>query len=347
MAYTNIDKGSDYFETVTYTGTGSSLSISSLDFTPDLVWIKSRSAATEHVLTDSVRGVTKEISSDDNGAEETVAQGLTAFNSDGFTVGTDGSYNTNSATYVSWSWLGGGTASSNSDGSITSSVSANTTSGFSIVSWTGTGTNPSTIGHGLGTAPSCIILKNIDASGGSGDWYVGHDGIGWTDRLKLNTTAVTAASSTLWNDTAPNSSVFTISSALNFSGDSTIAYCFAEKKGFSKFGSYTGNGNADGPFVYTGMKPSFVMVKGADGISDWGMWDIKRNIFNVSNSIQRANTSDAQVTLSPNNDIDILSNGLKVRSTTGLLNVSGNDYIYMAFAENPFVTSTGIPATAR
>jgi hypothetical protein len=225
-------------------------------------------------------------------------------------------------------------------------LSANTTSGFSIVSYTGTGTNPSTIGHGLGTAPSCIILKNRDASGGIGDWYVGHDGIGWTDRLKLNTTATTAASSTLWNNTAPTSSVFTISSALNFSGDNTIAYCFAPKKGFSAMGQYTGNGSTDGTFIYTGFKPAMIIVKRTDDTRSWLMYDNKRDSFNVVDLALSPNLTNAEdVTSSDENDF--LSNGIKMRNLGNALNASGGTYIYMCFAENPLVSSAGVPCTAR
>jgi hypothetical protein len=262
-----IDKPSDYFNTKLYTGTGSSLANTGVGFQPDLVWIKGRSGATEHVLTDSVRGVTKELSSNDTGAEETVAQGLTAFNSDGFTVGTDGSYNTSSATYASWNWKAGGTASSNTDGSITSSVSANTTSGFSIVSYSGTSGN-GTIGHGLDSAPKMVIVKAL-ASGR--DWMTYHKSVGATKYLFLNATDASASSSGIWNDTDPTSTVVHLgsSNSVNGTGINYIAYCFAEKQGYSKFGSYTGNGSTDGTFVYTGFKPAWVMVKKTNGATNW------------------------------------------------------------------------------
>jgi hypothetical protein len=255
MAYTDIDKSDDYFNTVLYTGNGSTQSITGVGFQPDLVWVKSRNDSYNHANWDIVRGTSNALQTSTTSAEQTI-EGVTSFDSDGFTLSTAASANSNTKTFVAWNWLADNTSgSSNTDGDINSTVSVNTTSGFSIVSWTGTGTNPSTVGHGLGTAPSCIILRDRD---NVSDWYVGHDGIGWTDRLKLNTTASTASSVTLWNNTAPTSSLFTISSALNFNGSPTIAYCFAEKKGFSKFGSYTGNGSSDGPFVYTGFKPAFL-----------------------------------------------------------------------------------------
>jgi len=342
-----INKPSEHFETSLYTGTGSSLSISSLDFSPDLVWIKGRSGATEHVLTDSVRGVTKELSSNDTGAEETVAQGLTAFGSNGFTVGTDGSYNTSSATYASWNFKAGGTASSNTDGSITSSVSANTTSGFSIVSYTGTGL-AATVGHGLGVAPKMIIVK---MRSGASAWYVYHASnttAPETDFLQLQGTNATADAATIWNDTAPTATVFSLgtSTGLNASGSTNIAYCFADTS-MSKMGSYTGNGNADGTFVYTGFKPAFVMIKRTDGLSSWRIWDNKRNPHNVLTTSLNANESNADYTDS-SVYIDFLSNGVKFRNTSD--NVSGGTYIYMAVASEPFTTSTtngSIPATAR
>jgi len=344
MAYTDIDKPSDYFNTKLYTGNGSTQSITGVGFKPDWVWLKHRDGAQDNNLFDAVRGVTKYIESNTNDAEATDVNRLTSFNTDGFTLGNEAVVNGNYNLYVSWNWLGANGTASNTDGSITSTVSANTTSGFSIVSWTGTGTNPSTIGHGLGTAPSCIILKNRDASGGIGDWYVGHDGIGWTDRLKLNTTGSTASSSTLWNNTAPTSSVFTISSALNFSGDNTIAYCFAPKKGFSAMGQYTGNGSTDGPFIYTGFKPSFLLIKRTDSAYHWYIHDNKRNPFNVMDKELYPSQVNAEGTAVTK---DFLSNGVKIRGTQVSQNASGGSYIYMAFAENPFVTSTGIPTCAR
>jgi len=347
MAYTDIDKSDDYFNTVLYTGNGTTQSITGVGFQPDWTWIKTRSTSRNHQLFDSVRGATKQLFSNLNNAESTGATSLTSFDSDGFSVGSSNGVNGSGETHAAWNWYTGATAVSNTVGDINSTVSANTTSGFSIVSWTGTGTNPSTIGHGLGTAPSCIILKNRDSSGGIGDWYVGHDGIGWTDRLKLNTDVATAASSTLWNNTAPTSSVFTISSALNFSGDATIAYCFAEKKGFSKFGSYTGNGSTDGTFVYTGFKPAWVMVKNTvNNARNWTIIDNKRNSFNPEDEWLYANASDATYDAS-SFPTDFVSNGFKIRNTGSYFNTSGENYIYMAFAENPFVTSTGIPACAR
>jgi len=343
-----INKPSEHFETSLYTGTGSSLSISSLDFSPDLTWIKGRSGATEHVLTDSVRGVTKELSSNDTGAEETVAQGLTAFNSDGFTVGTDGSYNTSSSTYVGWSWKANGSGSLNEVGSIDSTVSANTTSGFSIVKWTGSGAN-ATIGHGLGVAPNVVILKNYGDGVNLENWRVGHSSISsnFSSGLYLNTTSAKWTQTGVFNNTSPTSSVFSVGTfnSSNGSSDSMIAYCFAEKQGYSKFGSYTGNGSTDGTFVYTGFKPAFIMVKDYTGAgNNWFIWDNKRDGYNVVNRYLRPNLSDAEGYYEA---IDILSNGFKNRNTSGSANGSGTGYIYMAFASSPFTTSSGVPTTAR
>ena len=345
MAYTTIDDPGLFFNTVLYTGTGSSLANTGVGFQPDFTWIKGRSGATEHVLTDSVRGVTKELSSNDTGAEETVAQGLTAFGSDGFTVGTDGSYNTSSATYAGWSWLAGGTASSNTDGSITSTVSANTTSGFSIVSYTGTGAN-NTVGHSLGVKPSMFIIKERGASGEG--WNIYHKSLGATKYIMLQSTNASATSSTLFQNTEPTSSVFSVGADAGTNGSTKtyIAYCFAEKQGFSKFGSYTGNGSTDGTFVYTGFKPAFVLLKRTDSTGSWYIYDNKRdsdnvmtrNLFPDGNFVEDDNS---------NNNADFLSNGFKIRTVSPARNASGGSYIYMAFAENPFVTSTAIPACAR
>jgi len=341
-----INKPDEYFNTELYTGNGTTgHAITGVGFQPDWVWIKNRGSAGDHALHDAIRGATNRLKSNTTDAEATVLEGVQSFDSDGFTLGNAGNYNGSSGTYVSWNWLANGTGSSNTDGSITSTVSASTVSGFSIVSYTGNATAGATIGHGLGVVPKVIFYKNRDQVG---DWSVYTEMVGNDRKLQLNLTSASTASAH-YNSTTPTSSVFTVGSSerTNGSGDSIIAYCFAEKKGFSKFGSYTGNGNANGAFVYTGFKPAFIMVKRSDSTSNWGMWDTKRNTFNVSNSIQRADTSDAEVTLSPNNDIDILSNSFKVRSTTGLLNTSGGTYIYMAFAENPLVGTNNIPATAR
>jgi len=342
-----IDKPSDYFNTKLYTGTGSTTNITGVGFNPDLVWIKCRSnAVTDNVLFDRVRGAGQRLVSNDTGAEETQTGIMSAFVTDGVTVGGGDASNGSSKTYVMWNWLAGGSASSNTDGSITSSVSANTTSGFSIVSYTGTGST-ATIGHGLGSAPKMIIVKNRSAVE---EWGVYHVSNGNTHVQYLNTTGAKSDDAGFWNDTTPTSSVFTVgnSTRVNQSGSAMIAYCFAEKQGYSKFGSYTGNGNADGTFVYTGFKPAFVMLKKTSGTGNWQMFDDKRVGYNPDNDVLRANLSNTECTSCVK--IDTLSNGFKLRNTDGDGNTSGGTYIYMSFASEPFTTSTtngSIPATAR
>ena len=346
MAYTTIDKPSDYFNTKLYTGNGGTQSITGVGFQPDWSWIKRRDGSAFHVVTDSVRGATKQIYPNDSQAEGTRAQGLQSFDSDGYTLGNEGDTNASSSTYVAWNWLASNTTASNSNGSITSTVSANTTAGFSIVSYTGTGSN-ATVGHGLGVAPKMIICKGRSFST-SAHWLTYHEAMGNTSAMKLNLTSAKETTVYYWNNTSPTSSTFSLGAGTeaNSSSATFIAYCFAEKKGYSKFGSYTGNGNADGTFVYTGFKPAFVIIKYTEGTANWIMWDNKRNSFNVTNLLLKPNLSNAENT-STGNALDFTSNGFKCRGTDSGSNVSGGNYIYMAFAENPFVTSTGIPSCAR
>jgi len=350
MAYTTIDKPTDYFNTVIYTGTGATQSIT-VGFQPDLVWGKSRSGSGyHHNLVDSVRGNTKYLESDRTNAENTLTDAVTSFTSDGFTLGADAGdreFNENNNSMVAWNWLAGNGTASNSNGSITSTVSANTTSGFSIVSYTGTGSN-ATVGHGLGSTPKMVICKN--RSSGSVGWSSWHTGIGdGNNYILLNTTQSTLTASNIWNSTIPTSSVISVGShpSTNESGSNMIAYCFAEKKGYSKFGSYTGNGNADGTFVYTGFSPSFYMIKRTDTTGAWIIKDNLRPGYNVNGSYLVANDSIAEATGSGNLATDELSNGFKIRGTSSALNTSGGTYIYYAVAESPFTTSTGIPTTAR
>ena len=346
-----IAQGNKYMDATLYTGTGASASITNTaSFKPDLVWIKSRSAATDHKLTDSVRGVTKGLISDTTGAETTDTQGLTAFNSNGFTLGTDTNYNNTSATYVGWQWqAGAGTSGSNTNGSITSTVSANTTSGFSIVTYTGTGT-AGTIGHGLGVAPSMIIVKSRSATG---DWPVYHSSLGNGSYVLLDTTAASAASSTIWNATSPTSSVFSvgINTVSNTITVTYVAYCFTPIAGFSAFGSYTGGSSTLLPFVYCGFRPRFIMIKNTgvytSAYTSWYMIDTARLTGNISSGTEPslwANLSAAEgnrgngSTTDTYDYVNILSNGFQVAvpSMTDELNTSGNTYIYAAFAENPF-----------
>ena len=342
MAYTTIDKSSDYFNTKLYTGTGTSpLSITGVGFQPDFLWIKRRNSSGNHRLTDIVRGVAYQLESSNAEAEK--SSGIGSFDSDGWTFNSTGvSFNTSGGTYVGWNWLAGGTAVSNTQGSITSSVSANTTAGFSIVGYTGTGANAS-VGHGLGVSPDCIIVKRREDAGRG--WWVYHKSLGATKAIYLHDTASSFTNSWLQN-TAPTSTVFTLNSNGDTNGSSKthIAYCFAEKKGYSKFGTYTGNGNTNGTFVYTGFRPAFVLSKRSSGINSWNIMDNKREGYNPQNDLLFPDSTNVESNVT---DQDILSNGFKLRTTGSGRNGSGQTYIYMAFAENPFVTSTGIPCTAR
>ena len=333
-----VVQGDDYFNTVIYTGTGAARTIT-VGFQPDFVWLKSRvSAVWYHQLYDVIRAPLKALFSNSTDAESTYTDTLTAFTSDGFNLGTDATYNgpvnKNGDTYVSWNWKANGAGVSNTAGTITSTVSANTTAGISIVTYTGSGAN-ATVGHGLGVQPFMVIVKNRD--NGAAGWYVEHiklTGFG-TYTIFLNQTSAESANSAHWNDTAPTSSVFSVgtSGGTNESGSSHVAYCFAEVEGFSKFGIYTGNGSADGPFVYTGFRPAFVMVK-STGVEGWGIWDNKRDGYNVTQKFLLPNLSNAEQ--NGPQAFDFVSNGFKVRGDYALQNTNAVTYIYMAFAENPF-----------
>jgi hypothetical protein len=326
MAYTTIDKPDDYFNTVLYTGTGATQSITGVGFQPDWVWIKERSAsASDHNLSDAVRGAGKALFSNTTGAEYDYGTGtggnLRSFDSDGFSLGTASQTNDNGTTFVSWNWLAAnGTGVSNTDGSITSTVSANTTSGFSIVSYTGNGTDndTATIGHGLGVAPNFIITKCRSEAGG---WISSSTSLGWNNVVSLNTTDASSAGTQAFGVTGvtPSSITFTVSANsggnhTNINNATYIAYCFAEKKGFSKFGSYVGNGNADGTFIYTGFKPAFVIMKRSDSADNWLNDRLVRDSYNLANKRLFPNQSAAEDT-SVNGSIDILSNGFKQRGS--------------------------------
>ena len=354
MAYTTIDDPSAYFQTLLYTGDGNDdrnlVNTGNSDLQPDWIWIKDRDNVRSHEIYDSSRGATKRIQSDNTGAESTQANNLQAFQSDGFQTGSGPGTNASSQKYVAWQWkANGGTTASNTDGSITSTVQANTTAGFSIVSWQGNATNPSTIGHGLNQKPDVILLKNRDTSGTN--WIMYHSAntsAPETDYLILDSTNATTDSANVWSDTSPTSSVFTVGSAgsVNNNGDNFITYCFAEKQGYSKFGSYTGNGNADGAFVYTGFKPAWIMIKKTNNTSQWVLHDTTRQEFNMQTRFLQANQSAAEGTSSAA-DLDILSNGFKLRSSDDAQNGNGDTYIYMCFASSPLVGSDGTPTTAR
>ena len=343
MAYTTIKKPSDYFNTKLYTGNGTTdTAQTGVGFQPDWTIIKARSIGYNNNVFDAVRGSTKRIMTDVTNAESTQAEMVKSFDSDGFTLGNDAGVNANTETFVAWNWKANGAGSANTDGSInTTSTSVNTTAGFSISKFTGTGAN-ATVGHGLGVAPSMIIVKNLSISS---QWWVYHASLGATKSLNLNATDAEQTVSVIWNNTAPTSSVFSVGTGneVNGSGNSMIAYCFAEKTGYSKFGSYTGNGNADGTFVYTGFKPAFVMWKNTTTAStNWHIVDDKRDTFNIVDKLLLPNDSSAEITQSA---LDLTSNGFKIRVTNGFVNTSGDNYIYMAFADEPLVGDN--PATAR
>ena len=341
-----INKPSLHFNTVTYTGTGSTNAITGVGHQPDLIWWKCRNSAKNHGLTDAVRGNTKIIRSNLTNVEDTASDYVQSFDSDGFTLGTNGNANSNGDTFCSWNWKANGAGSSNSDGSTTSTVSANTTAGFSIVGWTGTG-SAITLGHGLGATPKVILVKNRSEVYG---WQMYHAEYGANNKyLSINSTDALATDAASWNNTAPTSSVFSVgaSDANNKNTNNIIAYCYAEKKGYSKFGAYTGNGSTNGPFIYCGFKPAWGIFKRTNSTGNWIMMDNKRSPFNEMQKNLFANTNAAEDSSTSYNDFDFLSNGVKIREDNNDINASGSTYIYMLFAENPIVGTNNIVATAR
>jgi hypothetical protein len=347
MAYTNIDDPSAYFQTATYTGTGSTQSITNdgnSDMQPDWVWVKSRSGgSSHHVVFDSSRGVNNRLLPNLNIDEDT-GDGygtVSAFNSDGFSVTNGLNTGNNNVTYVGWQWkANGGTTSTNNDGNHTSVVQANQDAGFSIVTYTGTGNTSSTVGHGLGVTPNWIIFKRRS---GVSNWDIQIDG---TLRATLNLTEAGATNVLSSFSSTTFGLGSTTSNEKNANGSTYVAYCFAEKQGYSKFGKYVGNGNDNGPFVYTGFKPAFLMMKEYSSAGgNWVMFDTKRDTYNVTKTRLFPNLTNADNTT--RNYIDLLSNGFKLRNTDADHNQSGQTMIYMAFAESPFTTSTGVPTTAR
>jgi hypothetical protein len=336
-----INKPSEYFNTVLYTGNGSTQSITGVGFQPDWVWQKTRNFDYSHSLADVVRGASLNMFTNNTLADQTVTNGLTSFDSDGFSVGADLGWNASAGdrnSKVAWNWLANGAGVSNTDGTITSTVSANTTSGFSIVTWTTTGAGSATVGHGLGATPKIVLMKSRDSTSNWTFYTTIVDGT--LDYFSLDLTDAKADSGL----SSPTSSVFS-QSAIGGSGGNAVAYCFAEKKGFSKFGSYTGNGSADGTFVYTGFKPAFVMIRSSSLTTQWSIVDNKRATFNQANNVLYPNLNNAEVSLYDFRDY--LSNGFKLRTTDTQINASGASYIYMAFAENPLVGTNNIPTTAR
>jgi len=339
-----VPVGAQYMAATTYTGNGSTQSITNTvngkSLQPDMVWVKDRSAARANWLVDSVRGVFNILSSNATSAESTISTTLTSFNSNGFSVGSNPDFNTNAETYVGWQWrASNASAVTNTAGTITSQVSANRTAGFSIVTYTGTGVNGATVGHGLGVAPSMVFYKTRS---NSNDGCVFHASLGGTQRLILFSTAsgnlAAATDSTFFNNTAPSSTVLTLGTRSHVNDSSGtwtyVAYCFAAVPGYSAFGSYTGTGNTDGPFVYLGFRPRFILIKSTSAVGNWEMLDSSRDPYNPTGLLLRSNSSAAELNGSPISDF--LSNGFKPRSANGNQNDTGVTYIYMAFAENPF-----------
>jgi hypothetical protein len=325
---------------VLYTGNGTGQTVRGLEFQPDLVWIKVRSSAVSNVLFDAIRGTGNRLESDTTDAEASSISDLTAFLPNGFShSGANTRTNANGETYVAWNWNAGGSTVTNTDGTITSQVRANTDAGFSIVSYTGNGIAGATVGHGLGAEPEMLIIKQRNSVTGR-SWPVYHKEISASNRLYLNSSGA-STSATTFNNTAPSSSVITLGSVDDVNGtaqsNTYIAYCFAGVDGFSKFGTYTGNGSADGPFVYTGFRPAFLLMKRTDSNSSWYINDSKRSPDNDTYGEDLyPNLSNSEGGTVP---IDILSNGFKLRNNNNSRNASGGTYIFMAFAENPFKTS--------
>ena len=359
MSYTNgLDKPSDFFNTVLYTGnSGSGDNVVNVNFQPDFTWFKSRTQAYPSYLIDAVRGDEKYLNSSNTNAEASWGVDDVTWTSTGFTLNTTGGSGINEGgqganNMVAWNWKAGTSftndASATGVGSIDSTGSVNTDAGFSIISYTGTGST-GTVAHGLGAVPKMMIIKGRSFSDA---WIVYHKNIGATKDLRLNLTNAASTNSGPFNNTEPTSSLFTVGSgtATNNGSATFIAYCFAEKQGYSKFGSYVGNGSASsGTFTYLGFKPSLIILKRTDSTADWKMYDNKRNSGSITNGNPNGRTLKPNSSAAEGNAelLDFLSNGFKHYNDNGTDNESGATYIFMAFAENPLVTSTGVPATAR
>ena len=350
MAYSGISKAGSFFNTILYSGTGSTQNITGVGFQPDLVWNKTRNASEDHALVDSVRGVTKTLYPSDSAAEQTRAAGLTAFGTDGYTVG-DGTYfGQNSRNYVSWNWKAGTSVSGTTTGSGTAKSytgSVNTTSGVSIIAYTGNGTAGHTIPHHLGVAPKIVLVKR---RGQGGQWVLGSTDLGFTKFLELDLTGAAQTSSVRFNDTNPSSTVFTVGGTADTNQDGTtiVAYSFAEKTGFSKFGNFIGNGSTDGTFVYCGFKPALIIAKAHSSSGNWFMYDSKRPGYNNVQQFLEADATAQEYTANANHSIDIVSNGFKFTGGSGS-GTAGRQSIFLAWAEEPLVANVGgsIPATAR
>ena len=349
MAYTTIDDPSAHFQVTSYSGNGSTQAVANAgnsDLQPDWVWIKERNNAISSRVFDSSRGVQKRMFTNNNSQETTQSNSLTAFSSDGFSLGDSESVNGGSDTYIAMQWkAGGASTSTNNDGDVATTVQANTTAGFSIMTYTGNNTGGSTLGHGLGAVPDMLIAKpRVDSK----PWTVYHKDLGNTNSLNLNDQTASADNASAWGDTTPSSSIVTVGNGDTNHTGTMVMYAFTPIQGYSKFGSYTGNGNADGPFVYTGFKPSWVMIRNTINGEDFLFWsntlDNVKSAGNPMTGRLKANDNIAEVN---GNDIDFLSNGFKIRTDSTYGNGNGNTIIYMAFAHQPFVSSEGVPTTAR
>jgi len=345
MAYTTIDNPELYFQTKIYTGDGSTPSITldgDTDMQPDLVWIKNRDQTDSHCLFDAVRGATKLLSSDNYNAETTDADTLTSFDSDGFALGADVKVNTNTEAYVAWCWKANGTGSANIEGNTDTTISANTTAGFSIIDGCDDLNDDDTFGHGLNSAPDMVFLKRRDDISG---WRVFYTGITDGSTLFLNSSAAVGDDGATVGPVSSTLITVEGSGTGGYEGDNeNVAYAWHSVQGFSKFGEYTGNGNVDGVFVYLGFRPAMIIVKVTDTVGDWRIFDTTRDTYNVADAIIYPSVTNAEGT---ETFADFLSNGFKTRSSSAAYNGDGNAYIYMAFAESPFVTSGGVPCTAR
>ena len=345
MAYTTVNKSTSYVTAKELTANqGGNMVVTGVGFQPDMVWLKARALSANWKQYDSVRGVEKEIRSNTTGAEEDNSNGLTAFSSDGFTWGIDSDINYNNTNPTSWAWKAGTTSGITTNGSTDttpSSYSFNQTAGISILKYAGSGSTPTKIAHGLGVAPKLIIVKNLS---GTADWVLGHGDMAWTKYIYLSSNAASVtAGGAAWENTAPDTVNFTVgdNTQINASGSNYIAYCFSQVDGFSSFGKYTGNGNTDGKFCYTGFKPAIVLCKRTNGTSNWGIFDNKRDPLNTVNKTLFPNSDTTQDSSTVR--MDFLSNGFKHRTTDTAWNGSGDEYIWIAFAAEPIVGTN--PAT--
>ena len=344
MAYSTIDDPSLHFNTILYSGNETGRTLTGVGFQPDFTWIKQRNRSDPHILVDSVRGATKELSVERIAAEHTNAQGLQSFNSDGFVLGNQVDVNRNSTTFVAWNWKAGGSASNNTDGTVTVSLSVNTTAGFSVGTYTGTSAN-NTFGHGLGAIPDWLMIKN--RSSGSRKWALWHKNLTGTNKyLAIDRDDGEQTDTATWQNTAHTNTVFASggSGEVNQGSENFVCYAWTSIKGFSKFGSYKGQANADGPMIYTGFKPAWIMTKQIDGSSSWIVHDNKRDPINPIDEFFTVEEPDAAGDL---DSFDLLSNGFKVRTSNGDRNSDTNTFVYWAFAESPIVNSNGVPNNAK